>query len=82
MADSRDEIVFIKAEAQDHYRLQLLGEAVETLRQQAARYRSEPSPAAWADFLRALTAVTGDSDAYSVLEAIQIHGDIERHTSR
>jgi hypothetical protein len=82
MARSGDEVVLTQAEAQEHYRLELLAEAVDGLKQQAARYCSEPSPEAWADFLRALAAVTGDSEAYSVLRAMKIHGIIERRTGR
>lgn len=81
MPATGDDPVFIRTDGPELLRLQLLSEAVSALAAQAARYVSEPSDAAWFDLVRALTEALGDSDAYQLLRAVEIHAEIRRRSS-
>lgn len=79
MSDA-DEVTFIKADQADSFRLELVVEALRAVSAQSHRYVSEPSEAAWYDLVRDLSTLLGDSDAYELLRATEIHSAIGRRS--
>jgi hypothetical protein len=57
----------------DPARQQLLDEAIAEVHARAGRYLREPAESAWLDLVDALTRAHGDSEAYELLRAIEIH---------
>ena len=74
----RGEVIFIKPDQAEQFRLELLAEAVGEVAAHTRRYLREPSDEAWYELVRALSSVFGDSDAYELLRAAKIHSDIGR----
>ena len=56
--------------------LELLAEAVANVGAQARRYVREPADCAWHDLVTALARTHGDSPAYDLLRAVEIHARI------
>lgn len=54
-------------------RSELMAEAVANVRVRARRYLQEPADDTWRDLVQALTRTHGDSDAYDLLRAVEIH---------
>jgi hypothetical protein len=54
-------------------RAELLMEAIADIRVRAKRYVQEPGDAAWHDLVSALARTHGDSEAYDLLRAVEIH---------
>lgn len=63
----------VRADDLDGARMQLLVEEMAEVRTRARRYIQEPAEAAWHDLVEALTRTYGDSDAYDILRAVEIH---------
>lgn len=57
----------------DSARAQLIAEAMAEVRVRARRYLQEPADDTWHDLVQALTRTHGDSDAYDLLRAVEIH---------
>ena len=62
-----------RADDLDGARMQLLVEEMAEVRTRARRYIQEPAEAAWHDLVDALARTYGDSDAYDILRAVEIH---------
>jgi hypothetical protein len=54
-------------------RTELLAEAMAEVGIRARRYVQEPADPAWYDFIDALRRIVGDSQAYDLLRAVEIH---------
>jgi hypothetical protein len=67
------EAALVRADELDGARTQLLLEELAEVRTRARRYIQEPAEAAWHDLVEALTRTYGDSDAYDILRAVEIH---------
>ena len=67
------EMPLVRADDLDGARMQLLVEEMAEVRTRARRYIQEPVEAAWHDLVEALTRTYGDSDAYDILRAVEIH---------
>lgn len=70
------EIAVVSSDEIDRARAELLIEAVAEVATRAQRYVQEPAEAAWHDLLGALTRTYGDSEAYDLLRAVEIHARI------
>jgi hypothetical protein len=57
----------------DSARAELIAEAMADVRARARRYLQEPADDAWHDLVEALARTHGDSDAYDLLRAVEIH---------
>jgi hypothetical protein len=57
----------------DAARAELLKEAIADVRVRATRYVQEPGEEAWRDLVSALARTHGDSEAYDLLCAVEIH---------
>jgi len=53
--------------------LEPLAEAVADVGARARRYVQEPADGAWYDLVAALARTHGDSEAYDLLRAVEIH---------
>ncbi len=54
-------------------RSDLTREYIEQVRVRAQRYVQEPADGAWHDLVQALARTFGDSEAYDILRAAEIH---------
>jgi hypothetical protein len=61
------------ADETEDTRLELLAEAVADVGARARRYMQEPAEGAWHDLVAALARTYGDSQAYDLLRAVEIH---------
>jgi hypothetical protein len=59
--------------ANDSARAELMAEAMADVRARARRYIQEPADDAWHDLVEALARTHGDSEAYDLLRAVEIH---------
>jgi hypothetical protein len=57
----------------DRARAELLAETIAEVGTRARRYMQEPADAAWQDLVEALRRICGDSAAYDLLRALEIH---------
>ena len=67
------EMPHVRADDLDGARMQLLVEEMAEVRTRARRYIQEPAEDAWHDLVEALTRTYGDTDAYDILRAVEIH---------
>jgi hypothetical protein len=67
------ETALVSSNEVDGARSRLLVEELAEVRTRARRYIQEPAEAAWHDLVEALTRTYGDSDAYDILRAVEIH---------
>lgn len=63
----------VRGDELDGARTRLLLEELAEVRTRARRYIQEPAETAWHDLVEALTRTYGDSDAYDILRAVEIH---------
>jgi hypothetical protein len=61
------------ADETEDAQLELLAEAVADVSARARRYVQEPAEGAWHDLVAALARTHGDSQAYDLLRAVEIH---------
>jgi hypothetical protein len=57
---------------------ELRTEALAEVRARAGQYLQEPAESVWLDLVQALTRAHGDSEAYDLLRAIEIHARVAR----
>lgn len=57
----------------DRARHEPLAEAMAEVQARVGGYLREPAESAWVDLIGALTRAHGDSEAYDLLRAIEIH---------
>ncbi len=57
----------------DAARVELLMQALADLRVRATRYLQEPADDAWHDLVTALARTHGDTGAYDLLRAVEVH---------
>jgi hypothetical protein len=62
----------------DPARQELLGEAIAEVQTRVGQYLREPADSAWLDLIGALARAHGDSEAYDLLRAIEIHTRVSR----
>ena len=67
------ETALVRSDEVDGARSRLLVEELAEVHTRARRYIQEPAEAAWHDLVEALTRTYGDSDAYDILRAVEIH---------
>jgi hypothetical protein len=67
------EIALVWDDEMDTARAELLAEAFAGVGTRARRYVQEPAEAPWHDLVDALTRAYGDSEAYDLLRAVEIH---------
>ena len=67
------EVGSVSGAPSDSARAELMAEAIAEVRVRARRYLQEPADDAWHDLVEALARTHGDSDAYDLLRAVEIH---------
>ncbi len=72
VASSRDSVTTIELRP-GSARAELLSEQVDEVRTRARRFVQEPAEDTWRDLVVALTRALGDSEAYDLLRAAEIH---------
>lgn len=63
----------VSADQLERARGELLVEAMVEVHTRARRYIEEPAETTWHDLVHALTLMYGDSEAYELLRAVEIH---------
>jgi hypothetical protein len=62
-----------RVDEMDQAQAELVAEAMAEVRTRARRYVQEPAEGAWHDLVDALARTYGDSEAYDLLRAVEIH---------
>lgn len=62
----------------DSARAEMMVEAMAEVRARARQYLREPGDDAWYELVQALARTHGDSDAYDLLRAVEIHTRVAR----